>query len=297
MVCAKGNHMALLDLLKRKKNFTDTEEALADYILGHADEVAEMNIGVLSASAHTSNAAVVRLCRKVGIDGYRDFRIALARELERSRSQMLDVNPDTPFIEGNNTRDILSSIAMLSHQAIDAAYAMTSPAEIRKAAQLIRGARRVALFAIGDSAVTLEGFANLLLKLGVVCTQGIQHDDENVLSLTLDARDLAILVTHSGGLIDRYPSAVKILRERGCKILLITANEGLHERLAGTECVILVPEGETRSGRIATFFSQECIRYVLNCIYSEVFSRNWQDSMSRIERYMRDDHYGKEPEL
>ena len=48
------------------------------------DEVTEMNIGTLSASAHTSNAAVVRLCRKLGLDGYRDgLRDALDPKLKK----------------------------------------------------------------------------------------------------------------------------------------------------------------------------------------------------------------------
>lgn len=283
--------MALLDALKRKKGFTDTEEALADYILAHTDEVAEMNIGVLSASAHTSNAAVVRLCRKLGLDGYRDFRISLARELERARSHVLDVNPDRPFIEGNNTRDILSSIAALSRQAIDASYETVSASNVRKAARLMLNARHIVYYAIGDTAVTAEGFSNLLLKLGIICTKGIQHEDANVVTQTLDARDLAIVITHSGGLVDYYSGVIRTLRERGCKMVLITSNQELQGRLAGTDCVILIPEGETRSGRVATFFSQECIRYVLNCIYSEVFALNWQENVSRIDRYSLTDSY------
>ena len=289
--------MALLNALRLKRGFTDTEEALADYILEHTDEVSEMNIGTLSASAHTSNAAVVRLCRKLGLDGYRDFRITLAREIERARSQVFDVNPDKPFIEGANTRDILSSIAALSRQAIDASYAMVSASSIRKAARLMQGARRIVFYAIGDTAVTVEGFTNLLLKLGIVCTNGIQHDDANVITQMLDARDLAIVVTHSGVLIDQHPSVIKTLREHGCKMVLITSNHEMEERLVGTDCVILIPEGETRSGRVATFFSQECIRYVLNCIYSEVFALNWQENVSKMYRYWHNGRHEEQDEL
>lgn len=277
--------MALLDALRRKRGFTDTEGALADFILKHTDEVTGLSIGALSASAHTSNAAVVRLCRKLGLDGYRDFRIALAREIERARSHVFDVNPDKPFIEGANTNDILSSIAALSRQAIDASYEMVNAADIRKAARLIQGARRIAWYAIGDTAITVEGFSNLLLKLGIICNNGVRHDDANIVTQTLDARDLAIVVTYSGTLVDFYPSTIKTLRERGCKMVLITSDQTLKNRLAGTDCVVLLPEGEARSGQVATFFSQECIRYVLNSIYSEVFALNWQESVSRIDRY------------
>ena len=168
---------------------------------------------------------------------------------------------------------------------------MVSATSVRKAARLMQGARRIAYYAIGDTAVTVEGFSNLLLKLGIVCTNGIQHDDANIVTQMLDARDLAIVVTHSGVLVDSHLSAIKTLRERGCKMVLITSNQDLESRLAGTDCVILIPEGETRLGRVATFFSQECIRYVLNCIYSEIFAINWQENVDQLDRYAQIDTY------
>ncbi|MDI9590393.1 MAG: MurR/RpiR family transcriptional regulator [Acidobacteriota bacterium] len=277
--------MAVLDMLKRRQDFTDTENALAEYVLDNVDEVADMSIAQLSAATHTSNAAVVRFCKKIGIDGYRAFRIQLARELERVRTHALDINPDQPFIEGASTRDIMSAVATLSKQAVDQTYGTVSTSSVRTAAQLVRGARHVVVHATGDTRICGIGFSNLLLKLGIICTMGDQYGDYLVVSNTLGPQDVALIITYSGTLLRDIGSSLDVLRARGCKVILITANEQLEGQLAGTDCVILLPRSETRAGRIATYYSQASIRYVLNCIYGEVFARTWHESMEKRDRY------------
>ena len=277
--------MAVLEKLRRQHGFTDTEKALADYILAHADLVATMSIGQLAEATYSSNASIVRLCRKAGTDGYRTFRVEVASELERQRAHAFEVNPDQPFVQGTGTRDVMSSIAELSKQAIDATYGAVSSAEIQRAAKLVRQARHVVLHATGDTRISAEGFSNLLLKLGIVCVMGDQLGDHLVVSNFLGPQDVALVITYSGTLLAEADAGIKLLLSRGCRIVTISANEHVGERLAGADCSILLPNTETRGGRIATYFSQECVRYVLNCIYGEIFSRTWAESMEARERY------------
>lgn len=276
--------MAILDQLRQMRNFTANEVALADYVLGHVDEVARMNIGELSQASFTSNAAIVRLCRKLGLDGYRDFRVALASEAERARGVSIEVNPDYPFVEGQSTRDIISSVARLSEQAIKASYASISSADVRKAARLILGARHVALYALGDSCATAEAFALLMLKIGVVCFVGEQHGDSTAVSHILGPQDVAVIITYGGGYLDYESAAMEVLRSQGCKTIVITADRSVPDRMAGIDCTIFLPEGESRSERVVTYFSQTCIRFVLNCIYAEAFASNYRGNIERRDR-------------
>ncbi len=268
--------MAVLDALERKRDFTATEVELANYILQHQDEVTEMNIGELSKAAFTSNATVVRLCRKLGVEGYRDFRISLAREIELRRNHVLDVNPDTPFFEGQGAQEVMRSIANLAKQAIDACQATVSAHDVRRAAKLVMGARRVALYAIGDSLVSAEMFENLMLKLGVVSYSANRRGDANSVSHALGPQDVAVIITYHGTMLNVLSSELDVLFSRGCKAIVITASPWVRERFMSASCTILLPDRETRAGRVATFFSQECIRYVLNCIYAECFAMNYE---------------------
>ena len=279
--------MNVLEGLRRKQGMTDTEAAIADCILSHPDDVTRMTIGELAKLACCSNSAIVRLCQKLELDGYRSLRVELAKALERQRTSVLEVNPDRPFIEGNTTREITNAIATLTKQAIDATYANLNMADIRKAARLVLGARHVVYYAMGDSLASVEVFAALLVKLGIVCTSGFLRSDFGSLGQMLDTRDLAIIVTHSGFLFRTLEPVITMLRSKGCKTLVITSDLDSKSRLLGTDCMITLPQGESRSQRLATFYSQACVRYVLNCIYAEAFSMNYQENVEHWSELYR----------
>lgn len=276
--------MAVLGALEQAHGFTKTEQDIAAFVLAHPDDVCAMSIGELSDAAFVSSASIVRLCHKMGVEGYREFRIALAADLERARSSNQDINPDTPFLEGQGTRDIMSSIANLKKQAVERSYATMPPHAVQKVAGLILGAKRVALFAIGDSEISCEGFANLLVKIGIICYAANQHGDSLAVSSGLGPQDLAIVVTYSGQLLGQLRRQLSLLRDRRCKLVVISSDQDIPNRLAGLDCFVALPSGESTEGKIATFFAQESVRYALECIYGECFARNYLASMKQVER-------------
>ena len=288
--------MAVIDALKRMQGFTNAERELAQYVLAHLDDAAKMSIVELSDATYTSTASVVRLCHKVGLKGYREFRIELAREAEVARANVLDVNPDLPFIEGSGTQQIIRSVANLTKQAIDACSQTITAHDVRRAARLIRGAGKVAFYAMGDSCVSCESFANLLLKIGIVPYSGNVNGDSLVATQILGPRDVAVVVSYSGGMLEKFAREIQLLRSKGCKTILVSANAAAAKRIAGLECLLLLPEGETNRGSVATYYSQACIRFALNCVYGECFAQNWNESMELRESFVQHDVYLPEDE-
>lgn len=161
--------MSVIDKLRQKNDFTGVECEIADYILAHANEVTTMNIGALAQAAYTSNATIIRLCHKIGVGGYRDFRIELARELEKRLLERRTIDVDTPVLPNQETAEIMSSIAALSKQVVDTCYASVSTTDVRRIALAIRRAHHVYLYARGDSNLSTRLFANQLMKLGIFC--------------------------------------------------------------------------------------------------------------------------------
>ena len=72
----------IISKLEKKENFTNNENEIADYILKHLDEVHLLSAESLAKKAFVSKATVVRFCRKLGVEGYRDFQRSLDKEVE-----------------------------------------------------------------------------------------------------------------------------------------------------------------------------------------------------------------------
>ena len=70
-------------MLKRNYDtLTKAEQRLADYILSHPRCVLDgLGISDISKAARSSNAALVRLCQKLGYKGYSEFKYSMHRYL------------------------------------------------------------------------------------------------------------------------------------------------------------------------------------------------------------------------
>lgn len=58
-----------------------------------------MTISGLAAATYSSNAAIIRMCRKMEMKGYKEFRIQLVRDIERRQREQIPVNMDRPFMK------------------------------------------------------------------------------------------------------------------------------------------------------------------------------------------------------
>ena len=71
----------VIEKLKRQTGFTETERVIAGYILAHSEDMYDLSLSELARRSCTSNAGVVRLCKKMGCKGWRDFQIEFLVEM------------------------------------------------------------------------------------------------------------------------------------------------------------------------------------------------------------------------
>lgn len=277
--------MAILEALEEKDGFTDLEAQLADYIVQHADDVVRMKITDLAKASYTSNATIIRLCRKAGLDGYCSFRIGLASEIEKRRARTSQVDADHPFAEGSNVKTVVSSITRLTREAADISYAAIDAYEVERVARAIRSAGHVYLFGYGDSEVSCMAFANMLIKLGVRCTLGNLLGESSAVAHSVRKGDVVFVVSYRGRALDHLERVIPIMKEHKAVLVLVSAVA----KPILFDYALRFPVRESVEGfdKIGTFYSQACIRFVLNCVYAELYELTYEQSSSHklaIER-------------
>ncbi|MBP3884866.1 MAG: MurR/RpiR family transcriptional regulator [Olsenella sp.] len=263
--------MAVLEALIARRDFTKTDEALADYILEHADEVVRMSVAELAERSYTSSAAVNRLCRKVGSDGYRAFRVDLTMDLERRRAGA-GVSADLRVSTGQSSVDTMTSVASVFRKAIDETFSTVSPMELRNATRTILRSGRVVLYGGGDSAVACEQFANDLKRIGIVSVTAYQYG--SLWSATRMARkgDSAVFVSYSGALIEGLSDHARAVRDAGAKVIYVTSGKLDAATRHLCDHLLQLPAGEDIVGSAGTFFSQMTLRYALSSLYATAYS-------------------------
>lgn len=259
--------MALLDKLESIENLTPVEKTIVAYIIEHKEQIVNFTIADLAMMTYTSNSAIIRFCRKLGLTGYKEFKIEFVKELERIRKQKSNININYPIQKKENSSNILKNIAELAKESIDTCYESISEKDMERAAKYLQQADKIYIYANGDSLVSAIGFANKLIKLDKVTIIANEYNEVLAHTMNVKKSDVALFVSYTGeGLVDeRY---FNILKDSGCKKILITSNSDI----AGFDIRIDFPDKEDRQGKIATYYSQIAIQYILNCLYAIIFS-------------------------
>lgn len=272
--------MSVIERLESKQGFTVAECELADYIIAHADDIAHMGIADLASAAYKSNATIIRVCRKTGVEGWRDFRIELAADLEKRRRAIPDADPNMPFEGKSSTATIMSSVLRLENAALADCYASVSPEAVGRLARAMCGARRIIFYALGDSYATTYAFGAYMSKIGIEVVAADQYRFRQEAAFHATPKDLALIVTYSGRYLNRLERQIARLHTQKCKIAIITSDSRVLSAVPAFDYPVLVPSRENRYGKVATFYSQTCIRYVLNCAYSVAFSQNYDNNLN-----------------
>ena len=66
-------------LEKEFPNLTRSEQAITEYILKNPMTVIRYSLTQIAMEARTSNTAVIRLCQKLGYQGFSEFKFSLSR--------------------------------------------------------------------------------------------------------------------------------------------------------------------------------------------------------------------------
>ena len=263
----------ILDLAKAEQ-FNASEQIISEYILKNKDLILEMSIHELALKTHSSTSTIVRLCRKIGLKGYKDFKIKFSAELQQHCDTFTNVNYDFPFTENDSYTEIAGKIYELSKESMKLTQQLLNTTTINKAVRMILGARRIGVFAEGDSYIRALSFQNRLMKININLISTSIHGENDQLANTFTKEDCAIIISYSGE--TKTPArTTKILRKNHAKIIAITSNPTSHiARLS--DIIVPLVKKENQSIRFSTFSSQVAIEYVLNVLYSCLFAANYE---------------------
>lgn len=262
--------MKLLERMRNQEEFTDGEFLVVQYLLNHPSE--NLTIAELADLTYTSNSTIIRMCRKLGFDGYRAFRLEFIKEMESYKYVSEQVDYDNPFNAMEGTHEIICKITNLYRESTDLLFQCINEKKIERISQTIFNARRIYVYAIGDSMITARAFANKLQKLGIYPILANKNNEDITASYNAEKEDCVIFLSYSMRLPD-FLKAYKMLYKKRVPVIAITANEK-HCITKNATHKIIIPNKETDFS-IATFYSQFAFEYVLNILYSSIYALNY----------------------
>jgi DNA-binding MurR/RpiR family transcriptional regulator len=261
--------MKIETMLKEQIDFTANEKVISEYILSHKDDVLHMSIQSLAKRTYTSTSAVMRMCSDLGLSGFRDFKIQYAQELSSSLPENQEIDPNFPFSPNDSVGEIASSLRKLTSQTLTEAQKTLSPSDVKKACMLLHNAKHVALFGIGDAYLAGLTFQARMMRSGTIYLATPVYGEQHHLAQTMHAGDVGIVLSYSGTTKSTTDCARELKKNGAATVCITAAKDSELAKLC--TITLLLPAREQKFRRIASFFSQTCMEYYLNVIYSYLY--------------------------
>lgn len=233
---------------------TKTEKKVIDGILDIPnDEIIFLSISDLASRLDVAEATIVRFCKKLGYNGFQDFKLHLSQE--------------AGMMERHSANCTTNRIAIQMVNAINETSRSIDYNECLKIVDRMIKSGRVCAFGVGNSAITAMEISNVLARIGVIVTYTPDPHLQAMITSNLGKDDTVILISVSGSTKDIIDVA-QIAKKNGVRIVVITCYD--RSPLAKYADHILFStrrEAAYEGGSVSTIVS---ISYIINVLYNAI---------------------------
>lgn len=260
--------MSILDNLSKKEQFSDTENQIIDYLLEHKNEMENVTIQELAQKVYSSNATIIRLCRKLGYAGFRDFKIAFVKEVAYQKMLTNTIDYSFPFQITDSVYTISQNMYSLFKECMDTVQGHLDIITLGKMVQEMEKAKRTFMFGVGDTELTIRSFINKCVKINYFPILGSNNYEHYYICNQMEKGDCAVFVSYMGS-HNTFDDCVRVLKQNSVRVLVLTGNADSFIAKNSDYC-IMIPNLE-KENKITTFYSQIVFQYILNLMFSILY--------------------------
>jgi DNA-binding MurR/RpiR family transcriptional regulator len=197
-------------------HLTPLEGRVVDTILGRRDFDETTPLKAVADDAGVSEAMIVKIAKKLGFAGFKDFRAGLAGYNSLPTTELhRELSPDDTGAE------IAEKVFRTSILALEETLSILDPEAFEKAAGLISAARQRDFYGIGGSAQIARDVSHKFLRIGVRTSV---FDDAHMMLMSaalLGEGDVAVAFSHSGA-TTAVIEPLQLARRRGARTIALT---------------------------------------------------------------------------
>jgi RpiR family transcriptional regulator, carbohydrate utilization regulator len=200
-----------------QSDLSTSGQTVSRWVLANAEQSSRLSLAELALHTQLSQPSVVRWCRALGFEGYKDFQHWLARTL----------GAGTPFVHASVQRTdapwtVLTKVVDSTQTALTVLRNQLDASVLEQAVHWLSQAKRVEFYGQGNSGITAQDGAHKLFRIGVAA---IAHCDPHIHSASasmLDARDVVVVISNSGRSIELLETT-RIAKQAGARVIALTA--------------------------------------------------------------------------
>ncbi len=259
-------------------SLTKSEFSVAEFIMENQEKIIYLGITELADMTDTSEATIIRMCKKLGYKGFQELKIEVARELV---DPIAKINEHLSY--DDSPEDIISKTFSSTINTLTASKRVLDADEFEKAGDAILNAHRILIFGLGNSAAVAEDVQHKLLRAGLFATAYSDNHLQMIATSTITANDVVIGISHSGSSRD-IVEAMALAKELGATTICIT-NYG-HSPITKTNIsdIRLFTTSDETKFRIVAVSSRIAQLAIVDALFAYVSLKRGKAAIENYER-------------
>ena len=264
----------IIEQLKAMDGFTNSEKAIADYLISTADNIFHFSAEELAKVTFTSKSTLLRLCKKVGCSSYRQFMHELEIEL-RERKNLQQLIEKEPINEMSSYADIMDIIPSIYEKAIRETKINLDKNTMQRMINYLSNASEIMIYGNGITEAIARQAAFKWRSIGILCNAYTGLNEHYILSLKNRQNRCAVLLSFTGNNREMLHIA-KYLKKAGIHVIGIDSKQGKLKTLCH-EFVSTYPSEQILSLEVMTAFTSHV--YILDILFACLLSKNYQENI------------------
>lgn len=252
----------------------NAEKKIAEVILKNPEAVVDLSAKELGEKAGTSAPSVIRLCKRLDIEGYSQLKMMISTELSHSNSGYSDIS------EGETFYEIKDKLMGNAYQGLLDTFLLIKEEQIKQAVEMIEEADIVFVYGVGASFLVAQNFVQKWRRIGKNCYIG---SDLHLFITTMTAMEgkKAFIGISNSGETTSVIKLMKIANDIGCKTVSITqfGKNSVSNHASLSLNHVRSNEKHIRSSATSSLHVQF---YVVDILFNYFVAQNYKDVYDKI---------------
>ena len=211
------NHINVLTRLKTLAlDMTESERLIAEYILSNPEEIFNLKIEDLSKKLNISLPTVFRFSKKLGFEGFKDFKVALIRDMA------IGMNIEVENIDEDSIESITKNIFEKMCSNLQETLSIIDYDKFSRAIKILTSSKRIIFFAVSFStSVALDAYTKFTTA-GFNSVYDKESYMQRLISTQCTSKDAVIGISFSGASRE-VVDCMKNARDNGAKTICLTS--------------------------------------------------------------------------
>lgn len=270
---------AIIRLNEYVKNATEAEWNVVTYLLNDTEEATALTIHELAKRTYSSASTIIRLCKKLGFKGYKDFSRSLVYEWAKRKDP--EVKYDRDIEKESSLQEVADKILYRSVAALEKTRALIEPETIKNCVCLFEQSTKIVFFGVGSSLLVGQDAQAKFMRINKICFCEADFQAQLVLAKNMDECDTGIIISYSG-LTREMLDIAAILKKR--KVPMISVTRFADTELSAMADYRLWVASSEYLVRSAAMTSRLAQLYVIDILYAAYVQLDYEKNIERIQR-------------